>query len=117
MSHAPLNTYLRMYRRRTGLSQDDVAYLLGVVSGTNLSRHEVGGRIPLLGTALAYEIIFRTSIRDLYEGEVRRLEEDILLRAQGLCALLQRNPKTTERERKLAFLRDLVGKDEDIRAR
>lgn len=116
MSHTPLTTYLRMYRRRTGLSQEDVSYLLGVVCGTNVSRHEVGGRIPVLETALAYEIIFRASVRDLYEGDFRRIESLIRRRAEGLSAFLARKPKTAQRDQKIRFLQRLISAEGEKQA-
>jgi DNA-binding XRE family transcriptional regulator len=105
-----------MYRRRTGLSQDDVSYLLGVVCGTNVSRHERGERTPTLATALAYEIIFRTGIQDLYEGESRRVEKAILRRVNGLAAVLARKPRTAERDRKIVFLHELTATAQAKRA-
>ena len=116
MSHAPLTTYLRMYRRRTGLSQEDVSYLLGLVCGTNVSRHEVGGRIPVLETALAYEVIFQASIRDLYEGDFRRVGRLIRRRAEGLSAFLARKPKTAQRDQKIMFLQGLISGDGEEQA-
>jgi len=105
-----------MYRRRTGLSQEDVSYLLGVVCGTNVSRHEVGGRIPVLETALAYEIIFRASVRDLYEGDFRRIESLIRRRAEGLSAFLARKPKTAQRDQKIRFLQRLISAEGEKQA-
>ena len=35
-----LENYLRTYRRRAGLSQDEMAFLLGTKSGTKVSRYE-----------------------------------------------------------------------------
>lgn len=105
MSHAPLTTYLRMYRRRTGLSQDDVAYLLGVVKGSTISRHESAKRIPLLETALAYQVILAVPASDLYEGELRRVEKGIRLRARGLRLFLERHPKCPDLHRRIAYVR------------
>ena len=105
MPHAPLTTYLRMYRRRTGLVQDDVAYLLGVVTGATVSRHESADRIPLLETALAYEVILGVTASDLYEGELRRVEKGIRLRARGLRLMLERRSKSPEVIRRIAYVR------------
>jgi transcriptional regulator with XRE-family HTH domain len=105
MPHAPLTTYLRMYRRQTGLVQDDVAYLLGVVTGATVSRHESAERIPLLETALAYEVILGVAASELYEGELRRVEKGIRLRARGLRLRLERRPKCPELVRRIAYVR------------
>lgn len=105
MLHAPLTTYLRMYRRRTGLSQDDVAYLLGVVKGSTISRHESAKRIPLLETTLAYQVILGVSVSDLYEGELRRVEKGVRLRARGLRLFLERHPQCPDLHRRIAYIR------------
>jgi DNA-binding XRE family transcriptional regulator len=68
MTEPLLKTYLRTYRRRTGLSQDEVAWLLGNTCGTSVSRHELGWRMPTLETALAYETILDAPVRELCAG-------------------------------------------------
>ena len=67
-----LENYLRTYRRRAGLSQDEMAYLLGTRSGTKVSRYERLWRAPSLDTAFAYEVIFDTPARDLFAGRYER---------------------------------------------
>src|SRR5437879_2490611 len=54
-----LHNYLLTHRKRSGLSQDEVAFLLGRRSGTKVSRHESFARMPGPRTLLAYEAIFR----------------------------------------------------------
>lgn len=68
MASHSLQNYLRMYRKRAGLSQDEVAFLLGVKSGAKVSRYERRRRVPPLETALAYEAIFRIPVRELFLG-------------------------------------------------
>jgi len=63
-----LNNYLRTYRKRASLSQDEVAYLLGCRSGAKVSRYERFARQPTLQTALAYEAIFGVPVRELFAG-------------------------------------------------
>lgn len=108
MSHKPLATYLRMYRRRTGFSQDDVAFLLGTMSGTAVSRHEKGARMPILKTALAYEIVLGVSIRELYEGAFFDMQLRVQTRARGLYRSLERRPKTSVGDRKIALLKRIL---------
>ena len=42
-----LKIYLRSYRRRWGLSQSDLAHLVGLKSGTTISRYRDGVRLLL----------------------------------------------------------------------
>jgi transcriptional regulator with XRE-family HTH domain len=60
-----LDNYLRSSRRGAGLSQDEMAYLLGVRTGVVASRYERFKRRPALETALTYEAIFRTPHAEL----------------------------------------------------
>lgn len=108
MSHAPLSTYLRMHRRRTGLSQDDVGLLLGLVSAAGMSRHERCRKVPCLKTALAYEIILGTTVHALFLGEALRLEIIIRKRAATLQAKWQRLPRSRSRDRKIVALKRIA---------
>jgi hypothetical protein len=46
MPQRKLPNYLRTYRRRACLSQDEVAYVLGCRSGSKISRYENCSRLP-----------------------------------------------------------------------
>ena len=116
MSNKPLNTYLRTYRKRTGFSQEEVAFLLGTMSGTAVSRHEIGGRMPILATALAYEVILGVSIRELYEGAFVEAQLRVQTRARGLCRSLERRPRTSIGDRKIALLSQILSKGENSKA-
>jgi transcriptional regulator with XRE-family HTH domain len=116
MSHKPLTTYLRTYRKRTGFSQEEVAFLLGTMSGTAVSRHEKGARMPVLATALAYEVVLGVSIRKLYEGAFFDAQLRVQVRARGLCRSLERRPKTSIGDRKIAVLKHIFADGEDSKA-
>src|SRR5258708_36308668 len=68
LAHQRLQNYLRTHRRRHGLSQADVAMLLGAVSGTKVSRYENFTRMPGALTILAFEIIFNQPASELFAG-------------------------------------------------
>lgn len=67
MSHQ-LVDYLRVYRKRSGLSQSEVAFLLGGKDGSQLSRYEKHHRMPPLHVALALEAIFGAPAAELFAG-------------------------------------------------
>lgn len=73
MSHR-LQNYLRTYRKRAGLSQDEVAFLLGCQSGTKVSRYERLVRQPTLQTAFAYQVFFGVSPHELFAGIFQQVE-------------------------------------------
>lgn len=117
MAPQPLSTYLRMFRKRTCLSQDDVAFLLGSMCGSSVSRHEKGERVPLLPTLLAYAFILGAAVPDLYEGVFVEVQGVVRRRAKGLCRSLERKPDTTRNQRKIAVLRQLIGEGLESRLR
>src|SRR5215208_3469871 len=98
-----LSNYLRTIRMRAGLSQDEVAALLGVASGAEVSRHETFRRMPSLTTALRYEAIFGVPVRELFAGEYQKVETDLQARAQELAdRIAVPGPKGAQKRQLLA---------------
>lgn len=81
--------YLRAYRKRSGLSQSEVAYLLGAKNGNHVSRFERRKRVPPLETALAFQAVLGTPVSELFAGTYESVAGDVGLRAQDLAAQLQ----------------------------
>ena len=102
-----LPTYLRTYRRRAGLSQTDLASLLGCSNGADICRYERGHRCPNIKRALACEIILHVPLRELFPGIYEEVEPSLIERAHGLHKALQRKPRTPRVERTLITVRKL----------
>lgn len=98
--------YLRIERRRAGLSQLDIAILLGVKTASKVSRYENGRRLPPLETVLAYEAILGRPIVELFGGRYRRIKEDVKRRAAGLLrsAKSPRGVRFAERKRSIELI-------------
>lgn len=75
--------HLRSHRRRAGFSQEEVAFLLGNRSGSDAS-HDTRLHEPTLRAAMAYEVIFRASLRELFAGMHAKVERDTIKRARKL---------------------------------
>lgn len=103
-----LPNYLRAYRKRRGFSQEEVAHLLGCRHGTKISRYERFGRTPLLETALAYEVIFRVPVRELFLGIFEAAERETRKRARYLARQIERHHGSRLVEQKLTALRALT---------
>ncbi len=88
MSSTQLPNYLRANRKRLALSQDEVAFLLGTKSGAKVCRYEMFVREPSLETALAFEVIFKRSVSELFGGLYQKAEREVAERAKILA---QRN--------------------------
>ncbi len=107
-----LPTYIRTFRKREGLSQDEVAFLLGNTSGTIVLRHEDGQRAPTLDAALGYAAIFRTDARELFAGRYEAVEETVRRQAALLLATAKEQLPTPEVEKRIAFLSSLIADPE-----
>ena len=68
MATHKLENYLRTYRRRSGLTQRELAFLLGWETETQVSRYEKRHRLPPLATALACEEVFGVPAAELFAG-------------------------------------------------
>ena len=84
---ASLSNYLRTYRKKSALSQEEVAFLLGGIGmskGSAVSRYESFTREPTLSVALAYEVINGKPVRELFAGLYEQVEKDVAKRAKLL---------------------------------
>jgi len=103
MSHK-LPNYVRTYRRRAGLSQNEMAFLLGCQSGSKVSRYERFQRQPTLDTAFAYEALFGAPAREIFGGVYERSLNAIQERARLLVDTLKQANPNRKTSRKLELL-------------
>jgi len=107
MAHR-LPNYLRTHRKRAGLSQDEVAYLLGCRSGAKVSRYERLARRPSLETAFAYEAVFGVPARELFAGIFEKVEREVVKRARVLAGKLGAKETDRTMRRKLERLQAMT---------
>lgn len=69
---SPLDNYLRAYRKKSGLTQKELAFLVGR-DVASIHRHEQKHGLPTLRTALAYCLILGVPIDKLFAGIHRRV--------------------------------------------
>jgi transcriptional regulator with XRE-family HTH domain len=98
-----VHSYVRAHRKRWGLSQADLARLLGVKASTTISRLEGFSRLPDLRTALCVEIIFGVPVRELFPKFSDEVEARLLERANDFYEELQGNASPLTKA-KLDFL-------------
>jgi transcriptional regulator with XRE-family HTH domain len=100
MNSPQLTNYLRSNRKRLALSQDEVAFLMGTRGGAKISRYEKFAREPNLKTALAFEVIYKRSVSELFDGLYHQVEKDVTKRAKILSFRKDRKPKETAARRR-----------------
>ena len=103
-------SYLRTHRKRGGLTQDEMAFLLGCQSGTKISRFERLARRPNLKTALACQVIFGVPAHELFPGVFAEVEKTVAERARLLLEQLraQRGQDRSGVRHKLAILKAIA---------
>lgn len=84
MASPQLPNYLRAHRKRLGLTQNEVAHLLGAAGAAKMCRYEKFARTPTLETALACEVIFKKPVRELFAGLYQKTERKVAARAASL---------------------------------
>lgn len=98
-----------MYRKRSALTQQELAALLGSVYGSKVSRYERDARLPTLETLIAYEVLFKVRWRELLAGEYHRVYRQVRRRAQALSREIDAKTQWTPAlQRKLDFLADII---------
>lgn len=80
------------HRKRHGLTQHEMAFLLGSKDGSAVSHVERGAREPSLRSAFACEVMFGVPARELFPGIYEEVEHELKTRAQ---ALSDRSPHST----------------------
>jgi DNA-binding XRE family transcriptional regulator len=68
MASSSVGTHLRFLRRKSGLSQRDLARILGSVSASQISRHERSRTLPGMLTAFGYQVVFEKPVSDIFPG-------------------------------------------------
>jgi transcriptional regulator with XRE-family HTH domain len=99
-----LPSYLRTYRRRSGLTQAELAFLMGVASGTHVSHYERLRRGPSFVTALKFRAILGVQPEDLFPGIFAEVDEAVIKRARVLVDRMKDAPETPALKRKRAAL-------------
>ena len=77
-----LQTYLRTYRKRSALTQEDLSTLLGCESGVSVCQYERLKASPSLEAALACRAIFDVSVEELFPGIYQKVVADVLKRVR-----------------------------------
>lgn len=78
------------YRKKKGLSQKRVAFLIDQKTPSQLSHYERGDKRPNLTNALKLEILYHVPVAYLYHELYDKLREDIHTRESSLRKLLEK---------------------------
>lgn len=101
MSPEQMGNYLRSHRRMSGLSQEELADLVGYLTRSQVSRHEQSAAIPALVIAISYEVVFRVRISEIFPGLYRTVEARI---EEQLAKLENQLHESSAKGRNAAFI-------------
>ncbi len=79
-----LASYLRSHRLKSGFSRRELAEIAGLLTETQVGRHERSNQLPSLMAALSYQAIFRIPITDLFPGLYESIAQGIEERLTAL---------------------------------
>lgn len=102
-----LDSYLKTHRKRAGLTQQDVAILLGYANSAAISRLERRQQAVSLPTALGYHIVLDQPLVELVPGVFREIDTAVIERATHLLATLEEAERTPRLERRLETIEHL----------
>lgn len=86
---------LRKHRRTWGLTQAELATLVGCKSPNHISRIERGERAPKMEVALACEVLFGVSPWEMFPNLHGQLEDRVMRRVYALYLKLKVNERPT----------------------
>lgn len=108
-----MRNYIRAYRKRAGLTQDEVAILLGCKSGTKVSRLERLSRKPSLQVVFACQVLFGIPAHELFPGIYQEVEQLTDKRVTKFLKRLEQLPPSPSTEMKRLALMRLITLDEN----
>lgn len=87
MRRKRIHNYLKRCRKEKGLTQAEVAYILGLQSGSIVSRWEKGVSLPETLNALKMAAIYDTTVDYLYEDTRLDMLDEMSRRAGALLKI------------------------------
>lgn len=101
--------YLRVYRKRTPLMQEEIAFLSDKPDTSNISRYEKGQRELTNEILLLYHHLFDTPIEYLLEPESKIIKERLINRIKELINELNNEEQITlKNTSKIKFLEQVI---------
>lgn len=95
--------YLRTHRRVWGLTQHELALLMGFESAAHVSRIENGKRAPTIECALACQVLFGIPPREMFPHAYDVVEERIIRDVYRLHLALEHTTNLSELRKRELF--------------
>ena len=105
---SPSSNYLRMYRKKSPLTQSDMGFLVGIKDISNISRYEKGQRQPTIEFLLNYNHIFELSIESFYKPQSELIKGHLTERIQMLIFEIKKSNNTLKNTPRIKFLEQII---------
>ncbi len=105
-----LRNYLRVYRRRWHLTQEELAFLFGYDAESIISRFESEERTITLAVAIACQTIFGLEPKEMFPALFVSLEQNVVQRMYELRDRLAQSDMTQRTLAKLELLQEALRK-------
>jgi transcriptional regulator with XRE-family HTH domain len=98
----PFKNYLRTYRKKLGLTQREVAEILGFKSAGQLCDLELGSVMPTTRDCVAFGVLYKRSFRELWPNTNSDIETQIDNNIRHFIKRLQTQSSGPQRKRRTA---------------
>jgi transcriptional regulator with XRE-family HTH domain len=102
MAQPFFKNYLRTYRKKLGLSQRQVAAIVGFKSSAKICDLELGVMMPTTRDCVAFGVLYKRSFRELWPMLNLEIEAEIDHRIRRLIGELEKDGSGPEDRRKRA---------------
>ncbi len=102
----PIN-FLRIYRKRSPLTQADIAFLMKLPDYSNISRYEKGQRSPGIEFLLVYHHLFNTSVESFFEPQSEIILSGLREQIEALVNELK-NENDPNNDTRINFLEEVL---------
>ena len=108
MSNHP--NFLRLFRKRSPLSQEDVAFLMGFPDISNVSRYEKSQRAPSIEFLLVYHHLFNTPIESFFEHHSEGVILELSSKIDDLIFELNKENDSVKNGPRINFLEEALNR-------
>ena len=101
---------LRLVRKRTELTQVDIASILDITDFANISRWEAGLKSPGVEILLAYHLLFDTPIDAIFERQKKGVLEKIIPKIKDRLDYLEALPQDAKVQCRIQSLGSILSR-------
>ena len=105
---SPSSNYLRMYRKKSPLTQSDMGFLVDIKDISNISRYEKGQIKPSIEILITYHLLFNCPIESFFTQESEQVRQKLIPRLKELIQEIKKQQITLKDTPKINFLEEVI---------